>query len=226
MKPFYIALAVVAVLGIAGIVYATRGGGGGAMATEPLELTAITNATDLMTRARGISLGPETAPVQVRVFSDFMCPGCRHWSTNVEPMLKSEFVEKGRVRLTYYDFPLTPGHQYSFAAARAARCAGDQNKFWEYHDRLFATQQTWSYSRSMPVDHFTQLAEETGLDRSAFNTCLRSDQHAEVVTANKMLGEALRVGGTPTVFINSTPLSDQQWQQWESVKAAIQAAGG
>ena len=226
MKPFYIGLAVIAVLGIAGIVYATRGGSAGSMATEPLDLTAVTDANDLMARARGISIGPENAPVQVRVFSDFMCPGCKHWAGNIEPQLKSEFVEKGRVRLTYYDFPLTPGHQYSFAAARAARCANDQQKFWEYHDRLFATQQTWSYSREMPVDHFNQLAQETGLDQNAFSACLRSDQHAEVVTANKMLGETLRVGGTPTVFVNSTPLGDREWQQWDIVKAAVQAAGG
>lgn len=223
MKLFYVALAAIAVIGVAAIVYSARGASGASMATEPVEMSAITNASELTSRAKGVSLGAENAPVDLRVFSDFMCPGCGTWAGQIEPLLKSEFVSTGKVRLTYYDFPL-PQHKYSFAAARAARCSGDQGKFWEYHDRLFASQRTWAYSASMPVDEFTRIAREIGLDMGGFSSCLRSDQHAEVVTANRMLGEVLRVGGTPTVFLNGRQL--EEWGDYNAVRAAVHAAGG
>lgn len=224
MKLFYGALVAVAVIGVAAIVYATRAGGGvGAIATEPLEIPAITNASELTSRAKGISLGAENAPVDIRVFSDFMCPACATWSGQIEPLLKAEFINAGKVRLTYYDFPL-PQHKYSFTAARAARCANDQGRFWEYHDRLFGTQRQWAYSANVPVEHFENIAREVGLDMGTFDSCLRSDQHAELVTTNRMLGEVLRVGGTPTVFLNGRQL--QEWGDYNAVRAAVQAAGG
>jgi protein-disulfide isomerase len=222
MKFFYGALVAIAVIGVAAIVYTSRAGGG-SMATEPLEMANITNASELTSRARGISLGVESAPVDIRVFSDFMCPACATWAGQIEPLLKAEFVQQGKVRLTYYDFPL-PQHKFSFAAARAARCASDQGKFWEYHDRLFGTQRQWAYGSSMPVEHFNAVAREVGVDVRAFGSCLRSDQHAEVVTTNRMLGEVLRVSGTPTVFLNGRQL--QQWNDYNAVRAAVQAAGG
>jgi protein-disulfide isomerase len=225
MKTFYGVLVAVAVVGGAAIIYAAKGGAAGSMATEPLTMEAISSASELTQRARGFSIGAENAPVDMRVFSDFTCPGCGQWAGRIEPMLKSEFINNGRLRLTYYDFPLSGGiHTHSFVAARAARCAGDQEKFWDYHDRLFATQQQWSYSSSIPVDFLVDLAQQTGLDAKTFESCLRSDQHADVVTANKMLGEALRVGGTPTVFINGTEL--RNWGNYDDVKRAIEMAGG
>jgi protein-disulfide isomerase len=152
-----------------------------------------------------------------------MCPACATWAGQIEPLLKSEFIDHGKVRLTYYDFPL-PQHKYSFAAARAARCAGDQGKFWEYHDRLFGSQREWAYSGSMPVDHFNDIAREVGIDTRTFGSCLRSDQHAEVVTTNRMLGEMMPVRGTPTVYLNGRQL--EAWNVYDSVRAAIHAAGG
>ena len=221
MKLFYGALVAIAVIGVAAIVYSTRADSG-SMATEPLEI-AITNPDTLMARAKGIRLGEQNAPVDILVFSDFMCPACATWAGQIEPRLKSEFIERGKVRLTYYDFPL-PQHKYSFAAARAARCADDQGKFWEYHDRLFGSQREWAYRGSMPMDHFNDIAGQVGIDTRAFNSCLRSDQHAEVVTTNRMLGEVLRVSGTPTVYLNGRQL--QAWSVYDSVRAAVHAAGG
>jgi protein-disulfide isomerase len=224
MKPFYIALAVIAVLGAGAIVYATRGASGG-MATEPLDLSQVDDASTLLERARGVSMGEENAPVQVLVFSDYMCPGCAHWAGQIETHLKRDFIESGRVRLVYYDFPL-PNHRHSFLASRAARCAGDQDRFWEYHDRLFAMQSQWSFGNAPPTDQFMQFGRDIGLDARAFESCLRSDEHAEVVTANRMLGETLRVNSTPTVFLNSRQLRNDEWGNYEAVRAAVQSAGG
>lgn len=222
MKIFYGVLAIIAVVGIGSILYARSQSAG--MATEPLDLSDVADGATLIQRAQPVSLGAEDAPVQVLVFSDYMCPSCGTWAGQIEPRLKPEFVETGKVRLMYYDFPLGGSFQYSFVAARAARCAGDQDRYWEYHDRLFATQQTWSYSPNMPTSHFMQLASDVGIDTRAFESCLRSDQHAEVVSANRMLGEQLGVSGTPTIFLNGRQI--REWSDYTAVRAAIQAAGG
>jgi protein-disulfide isomerase len=223
MKPFYAVLLAIAVVGIGAIVYATRGGGGGGMATEPIDLHRTGDAQALLERAEGVTVGEQDAPVQILVFSDYQCPGCAHWATQIEPMIKAEFVATGQVRLTYYDFPLGGNFKHSFVASRASRCAGDQGRFWEYHDRLMAQQQQWSFSQSTPTAYFIEAARGLGLDQRQFEACLRSDQHADVVTANRVLGETLGVQGTPTVFLNGRAIRD--WQNYGAVRSAIQAAG-
>jgi protein-disulfide isomerase len=222
MKVFYAILAVVAILGVGAIVYAARAGGGD-MATEPLEIPREELA-GVLERARGVSVGEPDAPAQMIVFSDYMCPACAHWAGQIEQLLKAEFVATGRLHYTYYDFPLAPGHRHSFVASRAARCAGDQGRFWEYHDRLLGQQQSWMYSASTPTDQLLQISQNIGLDQGAFENCLRSDAHAEVVTANKLLGETLGVGGTPTVFLNGRQLTE--WNSYPAVRRAVEAAAG
>jgi protein-disulfide isomerase len=222
MKAFYAIIAVVAILGIGAIFYAARSGTSG-MATEPLEIQPA-DAAALLDRAQGVSVGNADAPAQMIVFSDYMCPACAHWAGRIEQMLKAEFVETGRLHYTYYDFPLAPGHRHSFVASRAARCAGDQGQFWEYHDRLLGNQSAWMYSGGTPTDQLLGFGRELGLEMRTFENCVRSDQHAEVVTANKLLGETLGVRGTPTVFLNGRQL--QEWSEYEAVRAAVQAAGG
>jgi protein-disulfide isomerase len=222
MKAFWAIIAVVALLGAGAIAYAARSSGG-AMATEPLEISPE-DARALLDQARGVSLGEADAPAQMIVFSDYMCPACGHWAGQIEQLLKAEFVETGRLHYTYYDFPLAPGHRHSFVASRAARCAGDQGRFWEYHDRLLGQQDSWMYSSGTPTDQLLQIASAVGVDQGTFESCLRSDAHAEVVTANKLLGETLGVSGTPTVFLNGRQL--REWNSYPAVRAAVEAAAG
>jgi protein-disulfide isomerase len=224
MKPFYAMLALVAVVGIGAIVFSMNRSG--TMSTAPLDLSQIADAETLIQRAQGITVGEENAPVQILVFSDFQCGACAFWTGNIEPLLKPEFVETGKVRYTYYDFPLVSIHRHAFLAARAGRCGADQGRFWEYHDRVFGGQNEWAFVQSPPVDQFTQYAADVGLDVGTFTSCLRSDRHAELVTANQILGETLGVQGTPTVYVNQRRLGDREWQDYAAVRAAIQAAGG
>jgi protein-disulfide isomerase len=221
-KTFYWILGVVAVLGIGAIALAAMGGDSG-MVTEPIELSDVGDAAALLERARGIAIGDENAPIKMLVFSDFQCPGCKHWALQVEAPLKADLVESGQVQLVYYDFPLS-GHPHSFIVSRAARCANDQGKFWEYHDLAFAQQEQWSYSRTTPTDLLIEYAQTVGLDMGQFRSCLESDAHAETVTANQMLGAQLGVRGTPTVFVNGRQL--QNWNDFQAAKAEIQAMTG
>lgn len=224
MRAFYIVLALIAVAGAGWIVYSLAGGGGGgAAATELVELTGLDDPQALYQAAKGIQLGEADASVQILVFSDFTCPACKTWSTRVEPQVKSEFVSDGRVRLVYHDFPLGPGpgHEHGFFAARAGRCAEEQGRFWEFHDVLFGRQSEWTFAGSAPVDQFVQYAGQVGLDTEAFESCLSSDRHAEVVTANRRLGDMLGVNGTPTVYVGSRPLPGNSWADPAAVREAI-----
>ena len=93
-------------------------------------------------------------------------------------------------------------HPNSFLAARAARCADEQDHFWEYHETLFRNQARWS-AASMPSSAFEQYAGEAGLDENDFKSCLNSDDFADVVSANMQLGSRMGVSGTPSIFINA-----------------------
>ena len=96
----------------------------------------------------------------------------------------------GTAKIVHYDFPLT-GNPHSFIAARAARCANDQGEYFNYQAMLYRNQLGWAVSPSTPLDTLEEYAEMLGLDTEVFESCLRSDRHAEVVTANLRLGQAL-----------------------------------
>ncbi len=117
------------------------------------------------------SMGPANAPVTIVEFSDFQCPYCK---LSV-PLIK-EILAKypGKVKVVYRDYP-GPNHPHAQQAAEAAQCAGDQGKFWEYHDSLFERQAPgtgWN---------FTELAKESGLNQDAFATCMNTGRYREEV---------------------------------------------
>ncbi|MGH7460032.1 MAG: DsbA family protein, partial [Longimicrobiales bacterium] len=192
---------------------------------EPILLSpeVLKNTQQLMAKAQGVKVGPDNAPIRILVFSDFMCPGCKAFATVVEPGMREEYIKTGKVQLVYHDFPLSPNHKWSFVAARAARCAQDQNKFWEFHDMLFNKQSAWSFERTTPTATFEGYARELKLDEDAFSDCLNSDKHAELVTANKALGEQLGVNHTPTLLMSpsGTELS-QEWNDYGRMKARLE----
>lgn len=169
-----------------------------AMATTPVPVQL--EAADLQ-RVQGIAVGREDAPVVIYEFADFACPGCAQFATIVTPHIKQQYVEQGHVRFVHYDFPLTSIHPTAFLAARAGRCAHEQGRFWEYHDLLYEQQRSWAGVEE-PSDLFVDYAGQVGLERRAFETCLRSDRYAVEVSQNMQLGEALNVPGTPTLYIN------------------------
>ena len=129
------------------------------------------------------SLGRASAPVTVIEFSDFQCPFCQR----VAPTLKQVRETYGdKVRIVWKDFPLTQIHPQAFKAGEAAHCAGEQGKFWEYHDRLFANQQP------LQPDDLKKHAAELGLDAAAFNACLDTSKYGERVRDGVAAGHAPR----------------------------------
>jgi protein-disulfide isomerase len=170
-------------------------------AREPVDLD-YDSPRELLEMAQPVESGDPAAPIRIMEFSDYQCPACQGFFRGVKPMLDREFVAEGRALFAYYDFPLVDIHRNAFLAARAARCAGDQDAYWAYHDRIFVGQAEWS-GLSDPSGRFERYAGEVGLDAGAFRSCLRSDRHAAVVTANLLLGQQLGVSGTPTVILDT-----------------------
>ena len=222
LKTFYYVLGGIALLGLAAIAWSALQPK--KAATEPITLSdeQLKNPQALVQAAHAISVGNDNAPVRILVFSDFTCPACRHFATNVEPNLKKEFVESGKVQLKFYDYPLggEGEHKWSFLSARAGRCMAEQNRFWEFHDALFRNQSTWAYSPKSPAGAFEGYVTEVGGDANAFKACLNSDKYADVVSATHALGQSLGVSGTPTLFMNMKQLS-LEWGDYAKLKARI-----
>lgn len=206
---FYIVLGVIALVGLGAILFAVRGGTGGGAATEPVALD-VTDARDLYQQATPKRLGEDAAPVKVVVFSDFMCPGCGAFALGERPRIMP-WVEAGQAQYIAYDFPLGT-FPHSFLAARSARCAADQQVagsedgtgYWPYHDLLYQRRDSYAAQGQRDVvDTFIGYGREIGLEPRAFEQCVKSDRFADTVSANRMVGEQLGVGGTPTVLVNN-----------------------
>jgi protein-disulfide isomerase len=141
-------------------------------------------------------LGPENAPVTIVEFSDFQCPYCQK-SVGMLKELRRLYGEK--LRIVYRDYP-GPNHPYAPQAAEAAQCAGEQSRYWEYHDILFDRQtpgKGWD---------FPALARELGLQPDTFATCLNTGRYREEVAKDLHDGLTLGITSTPTFFINGRPL--------------------
>jgi protein-disulfide isomerase len=145
--------------------------------------------------------GSPEAPVTIVEFSDFQCPYCRA----AESALKEVLAKYGeQVKLAYLDFPLREIHPKAQTAAEAARCAGEQGKFWEYHDALYADQ-----SKLEPPELVTRAAA-LNLDGKSFQSCLDSGKFKSRIQADVEQGTKVGVAGTPGFFINGVFLSGAQ----------------
>jgi protein-disulfide isomerase len=204
LKPFYVVLAVIAAIGMAGIAYAAVRGRAGHTATQPVDMSALTDPSAVYRKAKAEMLGDTAAPVKMVVFVDYMCPHCAEFDTQILPMLKQKYVATGKLQVAVYDFPLGGAFIHSFLAARAAHCAGLQGKYFDYSTLLFSQQQMWASIRTSDAvtKQLLGYGDQIGLNHTAFQGCVQSDRFADVVTANHMLGEDLGVQATPWVIID------------------------
>jgi protein-disulfide isomerase len=204
LRGFYILFAIVAVVGIGAVGYSVGSKALGHAAMEPVDLAGVQGDMRLlMEMAVPVTKGEESAPVTILVFGDFYCNHCAAFSLRERPRVESEYIETGKARLVFYDFVLDPRPQAgTFLAARAARCAGDQGRYWEYHERLYRSQITWGME-SDKLGVFREYGEALGLDNDEFRACLNSDRHAQEVSANTELAKALGLDGTPAVLVGT-----------------------
>lgn len=121
------------------------------------------------------------------------------------PDLIEQYVDTGKVRFVYREFPLASIHPVAQKASEAAVCAGLQDKYWEMNEHLFATQGEWSQAQD-PTEFFKDYAAEFGLDTAAFQECLDSGEAALLVSGDLMAGETFGVSATPYFFVGDLPI--------------------
>jgi protein-disulfide isomerase len=150
-----------------------------------------------------VVLGDAKAKVLIIEFGDYQCPSCRMFWREVEPRLKKEYVDTGKVKLVFRDFPIVQIHPEAMLAAIAVDCAGDQKKYWQMHDKVFREQDRGEDSlvRFKNTD-LKKWAKDIGLDTAAFNECLDSSRYRDEVAKDKADGDSVGIQGTPTFFIN------------------------
>ncbi|HKA34982.1 MAG TPA: thioredoxin domain-containing protein [Candidatus Binatia bacterium] len=169
---------------------------------------------------KGFARGAEKAPVKIVEFSDFQCPFCKAATTTMHQLLDQY---AGKIRWVFRDFPIASIHPLAPKAHEAARCAAEQEKFWQYHDLLFDRAPLLS-----PAE-LKQYARELKLDAEAFDRCFDSGKYQPVVAADVAEGQRLGVSGTPAFFINGRLLVGAQpatvFQQMIDSELAKQSSG-
>ncbi|MDT8368888.1 MAG: thioredoxin domain-containing protein [Longimicrobiales bacterium] len=225
MNRSVIVIIAVLLIGVGAVAFNLSSGAPAGTATIPVEFEGMDDPQRLAELAQPVVFGNPDAAISVVEFGDYGCPACAQFMMQVKPQIDLAYGEADDVNFVFYDFPIISVHPHAFVAARAARCADDQGEYWAYHAALFENQGAWSLSASTPISQLEDYAGEIGLDRDAFRACLRSDRHAEVVSANLYLAQNLGVAGTPTVMVSDGSGSAARLgNSFEAIRAAVEAA--
>jgi protein-disulfide isomerase len=141
------------------------------------------------------ALGPAQATVTLVEFSDYECPFCiRHFHTTM-PLIDQNYVKPGKIRYVFRDFPIDQNHPQAIKAHEAARCALEQNKFWNLHPRLFSAPGTHTEAT------LDARAKDAGLDEQAFRACIASGRTTKAIRATASIADSLGATGTPWFFV-------------------------
>lgn len=173
-------------------------------------------------------LGNPNAPVTIVEFADFQCPYCGKLFKETSPKIIENYVKTGKVKFVYKHFAFL-GEESTWAA-EASECAGDQGKFWDYHDFLFSHIWDNYYALGKPGENagvfskvnLKKYAKTVGLEMTAFDSCLDSGKYTDKVTKDTETGRANGITGTPSLFVNTKLLVGAQ--PYEQFSALIEAA--
>jgi protein-disulfide isomerase len=179
---------------------------------------SVTDAAD-----RGRILGKESAPVWFVMVSDFQCPYCKAWHDSTFRMIEKNYVQTGKLRMAFINFPL---HTNSLPASLTAMCAAVQGKFWGTHDRIFDSQNAWKNLKD-PRPYLDSLALASGANAAHLKACEDEKRVAPLIAADQARFQRSGVGGTPTFFIgNATMVGAQPTKEFRRVIDSVLAAAG
>lgn len=199
------------------------GASGGEVAAAATAQAMTPGLTDSVSAAadRGRIRGSASAPIWFIEISDFQCPFCKEWHDASFAAIDREYVQTGKVRLAYLNYPLSSIHPNARAAAEAAMCASVQDKFWPLHESLFATQSKWE-AQSNPVPTFDSLAIAGGVNAPAWRSCMSTHATAKLIDADHDRSASAGVRSTPTFFVGDRRLEGAY--PVDSFRVAIDAA--
>jgi protein-disulfide isomerase len=158
--------------------------------------------------------GDKNAKVTLVEFTDFQCPFCGRNFQQTYPQIYNDYVKTGKVRYVARDFPLESIHSFAFKAAEAARCAGDQGKYWEMHDKLFTNQ------TALAADDLVNYSKAIGVDTGEFKECLESGKEAAKIRSDIAEGSKAGVTGTPGFFLGLTEPNEKTIKATKNIVGA------
>ena len=156
---------------------------------------------DVAKLSSGNSLGPADAKVTLTEFGDYQCPACGQYHKLIKDDILPKYSDK--LKFVFLNFPLTEIHANAQAAAQAAEAAALQGKFWEMHNILYERQDDWSKQKD-PGSKFEAYAREIGIDVDLFKKDSESQKVIDLINQQAGLGEAFKLKGTPSFFVNGT----------------------
>lgn len=172
-------------------------------------------------------IGDPNAPISIIEFSDFQCPFCARFHIQTLPSILEEYVDQGKVKLIFRDFPIQNIHPNALPASVAAECANEQGKFKVMHDKLFDNQKEWSgLETANAMSLFSQYALEMELEQEVFDSCLTNGKYIEEIRNDLNDGRTYGVSGTPGFFIGNDQVGYVELkgaQPFESFKKVIDA---
>ena len=175
-------------------------------------------------------IGDPNAPVTIIEFSDFECPFCARFHVQTLPAIMEEYINDGKVKLVFRDFPIQSIHPNALPASLAAECADEQGKFKEMHDALFDNQGQWSNVQTADaVALFMQYANAMQLEQEQFDSCLTNGKYIDEIRNDLIDGRDYGVSGTPGFFIGNDEVGYVELtgaQPYEAFKRVIDAQLG
>lgn len=169
--------------------------------------------------AQGNAMGDPDAPVVIEDYSDFGCPHCANFATDTGKKIAENYVADGKVYFVFHGVGSMLNATISPKLMQAAYCAGDQNQFWEYHDLIFANQNTLYANPNLPLDKYiTSFAQELNLDQSAFQQCYDSGKYADQVRQDEIDARQAGVNSTPSFLINGQlVVGNRPYSEFQSI---------
>jgi len=172
-------------------------------------------------------IGNPDAPITIIEFSDFQCPFCARFHSQTLPLILEEYIEQGKVKLVFRDFPIQSIHPNALPASIAAECANEQGKFKEMHDMLFDNQNEWNKQDTVDaLSSFSQYATNIQLEQETFDSCLTNGKYIEEIKKDLDDGRNYGVSGTPGFFVGNDQIGYVELkgaQPFESFKKIIDA---
>ncbi len=162
--------------------------------------------------------GSPDAPVTVVEFSNYLCPHCKDHSEQSLPRIFADYVETGKVRYVFRDYPF-PGQENVILAGEAAACAADQGRYLEYHQLLFRASGQWGrVGLDALPEYFADYARQLGLDVARFEACLNGHEKRALVLADQELARKLDIGGTPSFYVNGRFIEGfRPYDEWRKI---------
>jgi protein-disulfide isomerase len=173
---------------------------------EPQNLILTVNGAPFM--------GDTRAALTLIEFSDYQCPFCARHVRETLPQIERDYIRTGKLKYVVRDFPMQSIHSQAFKGHEAARCAGDQGKYWEMHAQIIANQ------KALSLDDLVDRAQALKLDASVFRSCLDSGKHVTAIQMDMAEGTSAGVSGTPSFFLGLSEPNESKVKVVRAIRGA------